>query len=455
MFRRYISLVILWLKRVVTQPRSELSRWQKTVRYSYELGRHGARQLRHDRAPQMAGALAFRALFGLLPALVVATILVRTLFGIEDFLVMVADLMAWAKLNTVRLVLPADASGGINTTQTLSQWLEGLITEAAGINLAAIGWIGLIAMIYASIGLMVTIENAFNIVYRAPQGRNWTRRIPLYWFVLTISPVALGCTVFLNNQFEDWIQVMQTWQWALASARVIWTVFCSWLFLFAVYVLIPNTRVGLRPAAIGAIVSALLLEIGKRTLGMFLENAFSIGQLYGSLGLIPLFMFWVYLMWLVVLFGLELSATLQTLRGRELDELEEKREPSGVIDPAAILTIMEYVTRGFQSGKPVTARHLSEETLIPHETVLAMVERLVQTGFLHRLNNDQETICLAKPAESISAEELMDVGFGMLNDWERGGESSLLTELRATQQKLAARFTLAELAQDQTPSASS
>ena len=45
-----IRPVMDWLRRVVTQPLDELSRWQKTVRFCYDLGRHGARQLREDRA---------------------------------------------------------------------------------------------------------------------------------------------------------------------------------------------------------------------------------------------------------------------------------------------------------------------------------------------------------------------------------------------------------------------
>ena len=75
----------------------------------------------------------------------------------------------------------------------------------------------------------------------------------------------------------------------------------------------------------GAFMAAVLLAIGRHVLGAYLENAVSISQLYGSLGLIPLFMFWVYLMWLVILFGLEVSATLQMLHGRTLDKIEQRR----------------------------------------------------------------------------------------------------------------------------------
>ncbi len=76
MLRRNANAAFHWLKRVVSQPREELNRWQQAARFAYDLGRFGARQLRHDQAPQMAAALAFRALLGLVPVLVVGTVLI-------------------------------------------------------------------------------------------------------------------------------------------------------------------------------------------------------------------------------------------------------------------------------------------------------------------------------------------------------------------------------------------
>ena len=73
------------LKRVITQPQEELTRWQMTVRFAYDLGRYGAAQLRRDRAPQMAAALSFRTLFGLLPVMVVGAVMLRAFRGRDEF----------------------------------------------------------------------------------------------------------------------------------------------------------------------------------------------------------------------------------------------------------------------------------------------------------------------------------------------------------------------------------
>ena len=78
MIGRLIKSLAAWLRRVVTRPREELSRWQKAARFAYDLFRYGGRQLRQDRAPQMAAALAFRTLFALIPVLVVGMVVVNS-----------------------------------------------------------------------------------------------------------------------------------------------------------------------------------------------------------------------------------------------------------------------------------------------------------------------------------------------------------------------------------------
>src|SRR3954470_10259482 len=89
MFNRYwikhVQPVIHWFTQAVTEPRSQLDRTERFVRYTYELGVHGWVALRRDNAPQMAAALSFRTLFALLPVIVVSTVLVRAVQGTEGF----------------------------------------------------------------------------------------------------------------------------------------------------------------------------------------------------------------------------------------------------------------------------------------------------------------------------------------------------------------------------------
>lgn len=442
MFREALRQTASWLRRAVTQPQEELNRWQRAARFAYDLGRYGARQLREDRAPQMAAALAFHTLFGLAPVLIVATIVVKAMRGSDALLSSLRDLLVAGGLDKIQVVSPSESG---RTTVTLAGWLEDLVSQLAHTNLAAVGWVGFAVIIYAAISLMVTIEKSFNVIYRAPEGRPWTRRVPLYWFLLTLSPVAIGLVSYCNNQFDTWIASVAAWQWLLLTARTVWNLGFAWLFMFAVYTLVPNSTVALRPAITGALVAAAFLEIGKQTLGAYLQGAFSINQLYGSLGLVPLFMFWVYLMWLAVLFGLQVSATLQMLQGRTLDEIDRQRAPTGIVDPASVLNVMEFIAEQFMVGRAVTSRQVADVTGIPENVIARIVERLTHEGWLHRVQRPEVALSLAKPPDQMDANEFVELGYRMVDEGTRGRRSALSKRLRDAQKSLVEGMTLAAL----------
>ena len=482
-----------WLRRVISQPRGELDRWQKAARDAYDLGRYGARQLREDQAPLMAGALAFRTLFGLLPVLVVTTVVIRAMMSAEDFKRFINELVGSIvesfDLHEARIVLPTEVAGTIDdSTQfngrgdghaaagdgaggagadsapmdggerlvgevaepagvELGTWLEQVADAVHSINLGAIGWIGVAVLIYAAIGLMVTIENTFNTIYRAPAGRSWVRRVLLYWFILTLGPVALGTMFYLEGQFAEWIMQIHAGRWILLIAQYIWAFVFMWLFMFAVYILVPNTSVNVRAALAGAFVAAVLIEIGKRTFGAYLSNALSIQQLYGSLGLIPLFMFWVYLMWLVVLFGLEVSATLQALGGRRLEAIDRPRMSGELTDPASVLTLMEAASARFAKGQKATAGELAKAVGLSEAGVQRIINRLVTDQLLHEISDsDQDGYVLAQPPEQIELARLLKIGFELSNAGASDAQTrSFIEKLRTAQLGVAEGATLASI----------
>ncbi len=439
---RLVQAVVERLARIMTQPLNELSRFQRTLRFLYDLGRHGARQLKHDRAPQMAGALAFRTLFALLPVLVLGTVLIRAFAGFEQMEGWLADWFTQLGLDEFKVTGAADSA--IAGGESISEWLLGLVSQVQQINIAAIGWVGLLVVIYSAIGLMVTIEKSFNIIYRAPEGRSWWNRLYIYWAVLTLAPIALIGAMWIGNLLESFFTARGGWWSVFKAAPAVWNFLVLWMVTFFVYKLIPNTRVTYRPGLFGALLAAVLLEVGKLTLGAYFAKAVMVGQLYGSLGLIPVFMFWVYVMWLIVLFGLEVSASLQMLRGRRLEELDGNR--TGLVDPTSVLLVMQVVARHFEASHATNAGEISDEVSIAEQTVMLMLDHLTTAGIVHRLDQDG-SIAMARPPDQISAEELLEIGYRMCDESEAARSSTIIRRLRDAQKSLAGQITLAKLAE--------
>lgn len=441
---RVLEAISHWLKRVVTQPREELDRWQTAVRFGYDLGRFGARQLQNDRATEMAAALAFRTLFGLLPVMVVATVLVKALGMQEHYLGPLDKLFEFWGLDQVLIVPPSEI--GQSASVTLSVWLRARVQEAEQVNFAAIGWVGVGLTIYAAISLMVTIEECFNVIYRAAQGRPWTSRVPVYWFLLTLSPLLIVVGNRVDTRFQDLLAGLNAQQWVMTSLTWLWSGFVIWLLMVAVYTLFPNANVHLRPALIGAAVAAVLLEIGKRTMGLYLQNAMSLSQLYGSLGLIPLFMFWVYLMWLAVLFGLQVSSTLQQLHGRDLAELPQGPAAAEIVDPNWVIVLMRQAAQRFAGGTSVDVGELARAAGLSVPLVQTVVDTLVAEKLLHRLAQPEGGIALARPPEEIRVDALLAIAHSLgQRPVDDPRTAQLLASLQRVQQENAAGLSLASL----------
>lgn len=445
MWREYMQRALHWMGLVIRQPQHELDRWQRAARFSYDLGRYGTRQLREDRAPQMAAALAFQTLFALVPVLIVVMVIVQAFTNWQSFVATVNTMLDSAGLSDVSVTLSSTNPDGTPQIESLQSWLVGLIRQAADVDLSVVGWVGFVVIVYAGISMLTTIENSFNIIYRAPQGRPWSRRVPLYWFLITVSPLAIASEAWVHGQVVESAADLISGDWFGRLVGIGWSICIGWLFWFAVYSLVPNTLVNLRSTAIGAFVCVLLLEIAKQSLGGYLSNAFTVSRFYGSLGLIPLFMFWVYLMWLFVLFGLEVAATLQFLGDRALEEIETRREFAGLVEPAAVITVMEVVAEDFRSGQPTPQRRISDRTGVPERIVQSIVQELMAAGLLHRVERDQTAVCLALPPDEVTADRLIDIGFRLADHSGEREISHFAERLREQQRALAGSVTLASL----------
>ena len=434
-----------WLRQAASEPRKNLDDVQRRVRHGFDTARYCLRHLNEDRAPQMAASLAFRTLFGILPVLVVITIAARNILG-DNFNQTIDALIEELGLNDIKIIPPTlDA----NTSQApvgLGEWVDGFVATASSINLSGLGWVGMAVVTFSALWVMVTIENSFNVIYRARSGRSWTKRLLVYWCVLTFGPVMLGVIPWLSGNLSTVVSTLPSWQWLAVTIDVGSSLLTFWFFMFVVYLWVPNARVRVRPALIGGLVAAILLEVGKRSLGAYMANAFSVSSLYGSLGLIPVFMFWMYLMWMFVLVGLEVAAIVQVLRGRDARVMQTE-ELENLIDPASILSVMTLVANGFEKGATFSSDDIARKTGLPFKFTDLMLERLEKRGFLHRIDQ-KASFVLAKAPEQITAAQLMDVAFELVDDGAMHLQSPLVDTLRDAQRIRAEGTTLAALIPD-------
>jgi len=274
-----------------------------------------------DRASQMASALAYRTLLGLLPVLVVATLVFKTIAG-ERFGAMVGEALSGLGLDKLQIQSPDGKSAG---PVQLSDWLRGIIEDAAKLDLSALGWVGAGVLIFSAVWVVATIEDCFNLICRTDQSRSWPKRVVTYWFALTAGPLLLALVPLVGSLVERAADELPKWSWLLASVRVGWATLVLWALMMAVYLTVPSKAPRMRAAAAGALVSAIGLEVSRSFLHFYVSRTLSLSLVYGSLGLEPVFMFWMYMIWMVVLVGLQVAVLWDALDSRGLDGLLEER----------------------------------------------------------------------------------------------------------------------------------
>ncbi|MFW6456820.1 MAG: YihY/virulence factor BrkB family protein, partial [Planctomycetota bacterium] len=179
-----------------------------------------------------------------------------------------------------------------------------------------------------------------------------------------------------------------------------------WLVLLAVYKFLPHTNVRLSSAGWGAFVGAILIQIARPGFGLYVSHAIRYEKLYGSLGAIPIFLIWLWLLWILVLFGAEVAFTVQNiglLQFRERIHHVSQR----YIDRFLAARMLLYVSREFwRNADPMSVEKLADILQIPSEEARNAAEKLVQLGFLTPVGEEREAF---HPSSDLSQIKVLDV----------------------------------------------
>lgn len=373
---------------------------------------------------RMAAALSYRTVFSLIPTLVIGLVLLGATRSEDQVRDAVSQVLKFSGLADISVGTPSAGSTEASAAR-LDDWIAKLVEGVRNIPFKAIGFIGMLALLYAALSMMVEIETAFNHVYRAPGGRPWKYRITQYFTTLVLGPLFLIASFYIGEQFRTWVasaasgDLSPVRDFAILMAGYLTTVCISTLLFFTLFMTMPNTTVRPWPALCGAALSAVLWEFGKWGFARFVlmagsSSVSSYAKLYGGIALVPLFLLWIYYTWLIVLAGLQLSYSMQMyrdVRARGMRFFTRLLNPDApnqpdVIDAGLTLPIMVLAAKDFASGKPLRTDEVAQEFGIESAVAEVLLGRLVNTGLLLRVEvagEAERAYALGKPPEAIPA----------------------------------------------------
>ena len=253
-------------------------------------------RFREDRLSLSASSLTFTTMIALVPLLTVA---LAVLTAFPMFAKFQDVLQKWL----VESLIP----------DSIARQVLGYLTQFAG-KASRLGTVGLAVLFATALSLVFTIDRTLNSIWRVRRLRPLGQRLLLYWAALTLGPLLLAAsltiTAYLVSAARGMVGGIPGGVRLLLDAVEFFMVTGG---LAATYHYVPNTRVLWRHAWTGGLFAALGLEAAKKLLALYLSLVPTYSAVYGAFATLPILLVWIYLAWLIVLFGAVVTAYLPTL----------------------------------------------------------------------------------------------------------------------------------------------
>ena len=247
-----------------------------------------------DRGPHSAAALTYTTLFAVVPMM---TVTFAMLSAIPAFQGVGEQIQMYIFSNFIP-----------STGATIQDYLTAFTEQARQLT-----WFGVGFLMATALMMLLTIEKAFNVIWRVRQPRRGMSSFLLYWAILSLGPLLLGAGFAMSTYITSLSLI--SGPHAVIGARTILKVMPLILSVAAftlIYAAVPNTRVPIGHAAIGGVFTAVLFEAAKQLFGLYVSYFPSYQLIYGAFAAVPLFLLWVYVSWMIVLFGAELVCGLSS-----------------------------------------------------------------------------------------------------------------------------------------------
>jgi len=246
-----------------------------------------------------------------------------------------------------------------------------LMSYVENVNAAALGSAGGAFLLITVISTMGTVEQALNTIFNVPQSRSYFRKFSDYLSVLFTVPflivAALGVTAVFSVRISQFPFVTQ-----LLPYLFVWAGF------FFLFVFFPYTKVKYGPALIGSFVTAVLFQLAQWGYVRFQVGVANYRAIYGAMATLPIFLVWIYIAWAVILFGAELTASVQ--RG-DIPPMLGPSSPDFLYS-AAMHILVRLADRAYHGGDDVTSWTLARELYVAEAEIQAILDGLKAGGFV-------------------------------------------------------------------------
>ncbi len=362
--------------------------------------------VKEDNCKLHASALTYATLMAMVPFLVI-------LFSI-------GKAIGFTKAEESLLKASAEMPEGIQ------EFIHNLLEIVQSINPAALGAVGGVLFLVIIFKLLSGIEESFNQIWGVQASRGISDKIRNYLSVLVIAPALMlvsnaGSAAILAFAGKvSWLGPAITLLIQIAPVLILALAFV------AVFMFLPNTKVGFKPAASGGLTSAILVILVQYIILKFSTTLFQKYAIYGSFASIPIFLFWLHLNWTILLFGAELAFAIQN---RDTYAEEQAAVRASMVSKLWVAySLMQEAVRIFQGSEAaVKTATYARDNNIPIRLMNEVIEVLSRASLLGSVASEgQDGYALLQAPEHVTAKKIYDL---MITDGSSPEDLGLVQDL--------------------------
>ncbi|MEQ1588900.1 MAG: YihY family inner membrane protein [Gallionella sp.] len=369
---------------------------QKNWRDAFNFIRFIAMRFSQDRCAQIAASLTFTTLLSIVPLITIALTMFSAFPVFQDFS---NEIKAFLVDN-----LMPEKSGTV-ITKYVQQFAESATRLTA---------VGIIFLTVTAMLMMLTIDHAFNVIWRVSRPRPLMKRLVIYWAVITLSPLLIGASLSLTSWlvglsmgYAKHIPVI-----GVGALKILPVMFTTLAFAL-LYQLVPNRYVPRTHAWTGAIIASIMFESMNRIFGYYISHFPSYKLVYGAFASVPIFLLWIYLSWFIILVGALITASLSHWRA----PLSKHHTPTAQLLDA--LRVLRVMVQGLQHGTLNSLPVLSKSLHLGYDALEVILEKLASEKIVRKAEG--QGWLLLKDASHIQVNELLNLF--VLNQDEESAES--------------------------------
>jgi membrane protein len=262
--------------------------------------------------------------------------------------------------------------------------------------------VGFIFLLFVALMLMSNIDKVLNVIWHVRKKRRPVATFMVYWAILSLGPLlivfSVGVTSYLVSMplFSDGETVLQLRTRVLGIMPVV----ISALAFTLLYAVVPNRLVPFRHALAGGVLAALLFELAKHGFAFYVTHFPTYEAIYGAMAVVPIFLIWLYLSWLVTLLGAEFTYCLGIYRDDW--QVSGKRRGS---DFLLAIRLLGHLRRAQREGVAVNCHQLVKlEPEVAEEHLDSLLDELRRAGLL--LRTEDKSWALARNLRDVKLVDL-------------------------------------------------